>query len=79
MIMTLDEWINAGNEWPKESEGFRLRGGRCVWTTAHYPDGSDGNNVQLSRIVTENGQTFSRVSYADRDTEIQFVMRTNER
>ena len=74
--MTLDDFINGGNEWPKDSLGFRAGWrGRVVWQTAHYPDGSDGNKVLVSRIVREGGRTFTRVAYYDRDTRMIFVCR----
>jgi hypothetical protein len=73
--MTLDEFINGGSQWPAGCMGLRTKRGHVVWTTAHYPDGCSGNLVCLSRIVHENGETFSRTAYYDRDTEIVFVPR----
>ncbi len=84
--ITLDQWIHdSESEWPNQRRpgtpapsgptcaGFRLRRGRVVWTVAYYPDGCAGHLVAVSRIVHEDGQTFSRVAYVDRDTPIEFV------
>jgi hypothetical protein len=71
--MTLDEFVNEGTPWPRRCIGLRVKGGKVVWGTAHYPDGCSGNRVCVGRIVHEDGQTFTRVAYYDRDTEIEFV------
>lgn len=74
--MTLDEFLNADEPWPKGSIGFRLGvRGRHIWTTAHYPDGCSGHRVCVSRIVHENGETFTRCAYPPRDTRMIFVIR----
>jgi len=74
--VTLDQWISDyDSNWPSGSAGFRLRGGRVLWTSADYPDGCSGHLVRVSRIVHERGGVFTRVAYVDRDAEIQFVDR----
>lgn len=86
--MTLDEFVNADGVdwgsrpfgeragWPKGAVGFRIgRRGRVIWETAHYPDGSDGNNILVSRIVSEGGRMFTRVAYYDRESKIEFVFK----
>lgn len=70
--MTLDEFISEEN-WPPASIGFRLRRGRVVWTSARYTEGNMTGLAEVSRIVHEGGQAFTRSSSADPSTPIKFV------
>lgn len=70
--MTLDEF-NQSENWPIGSHGFRLPRGRAVWTCVRYTEGGTVGRMEVSRIVHEGGQTFTRCSYPAPETSMIFV------